>query len=190
MYERLWPRCSHCPFQRELWLCCFCCPPLILGISTSGCSVQRYSHGTLEWEPTHGRAVVTRVVPTAPSSESCDLVVFVVLPFPWDLHLMVWPLSPAGFIVFFFFVCLFFFCFFSPGIYPSPLLFSVTGAVRLPVWGLLAGISGLPATGGLPALRGTQLPYAMLLLNFVQQPLSFNWSSYHILIVQCHARCV
>ena len=119
MYERLWPRCSHCPFQRELWLCCFCCPPLILGISTSGCSVQRYSHGTLEWEPTHGRAVVTRVVPTAPSSESCDLVVFVVLPFPWDLHLMVWPLSPAGFIVFFFvffvvvvffvFVCLFFF---------------------------------------------------------------------------------
>ena len=65
-------------------------------------------------------------------------------------------------VVFFVFVV-----FFSPGIYPSPLLFSVTGAVRLPVWGLLAGISGLPATGGLPALRGTQLPYAMLLLSCV-----------------------
>ena len=95
-----------------------------LGISTSGCSVQRYSHGTLEWEPTHGRAVVTRVVPTAPSSESCDLVGFVVLPFPWDLHLMVWPLSPAGFIVFLFFFLLLFFLFVCFFFFPWHLSFS------------------------------------------------------------------
>ena len=73
-------------------------------------------------------------------------------------------------------------CFFFPGIYPSPLLFSVTGAVRLPVWGLLAGISGLPATGGLPALRGTQLPYAMLLLisnSSCSSSLLLAWSNHN-----------
>ena len=126
----------------------------------SGCGVERYSHGTLEWEPTHGWAVVTRVVPIAASSKSCDFVVFALPPlFLWDLHLMLWPLSPAGFTVFFFF-CLVLFMF--TGIHPSPLLFSVTGAIRLPLWGLMAGISGLPATGRLPALEhSTQLPYAM-----------------------------
>ena len=71
-------------------------------------------------------------------SESCDFSCFC-CPYPLSLgsppHGRDWPWSPAGFT---------FFSFFS-GIYPSPLLFSVTGAVRLPVWGLLAGISGLPA---------------------------------------------
>ena len=125
--------------------------PLCFGISTSGCGVQRYSHGTLEWEPTHGRAVLTWVVPTAPSSESCDFVVFVVLPFSFGISTSWCDLwAQPGF----------------SGIYPSPLLFSVTCAVRLPVWGLMAGISGLPATGRLPALHSTQLPYTMLL--FIQ----------------------
>ena len=169
-----------------------------------GCGVQRYSHGTLEWELTHVWVVVTRGVPIAPSSESCDFVVFVVplgspplvvvfsiIPMalssesqPMDVRL--WPeLFPlplqARAVNLLFLLSSPFplgspphgvtfqpsrFTFFS-GIYPSPLLFSVTGAVRLPVLGLMAGIWGLPATGRLPALCGTQLPYTMLLLKLI-----------------------
>ena len=40
----------------------------------------------------------------------------------------------------------------------SPLSFSVTGAMTPSLWGLMAGILGLPATGWLPVLLGTQLP--------------------------------
>ena len=133
-------------------------PPPFLGDLHFMCDLWAQP-GSLFWHsqaraaPVGWVDVLFSVIPIAPSSESCDFVVIVVpSPFISDLHFMVCPLSPAGF-------------FFSLASIHSPLSFSVTGAVTPSVWGLMAGLSGLPATGWLPELVGTQPPYAMQLLK-------------------------